>query len=203
MWHSTIGLIVILAIGILVAPLAAEAQPAGKVHRIGWLGSASPLAARANVEAFQQGLRDLGYVEGQNIAIEYRYADGKIDRFPDLAAELVRLKVDVMVVGSGPAVLATKNATQTIPIVMVGGPDPVRSGLVASLARPGGNVTGLTQITGPEIFGKWVALLKEAVPSISRVGLLHVGWLQDARNPFGALMLKELQTATQALGVTL
>ena len=200
MWHITIGLIVILAIGILVAPLAAEAQPAGKVHWIGWLDLDSSLPRRALVEAFQQGLRDFGYVEGQNIAIEYRWAEAREDRLPDLAAELVHLKVDVMVVVSGQAVLAAKHATQTIPIVMMVGVDPVQRGLVASLARPGGNATGLTLSPGTEILGKRVELLKEAVPSISRVG-----WLHDARNPFSssARTLNALQTVTQALGLTL
>ena len=202
MWHSTIGLIVSLAIGILVAPLAAEAPPARKVHRIGWFAQASPLSGRANVEAFQHGLRDLGYVEGQNFVMEYRYAEGRLERLPDLAAELVRLKVDIMVVAGGVAALAARHATQTIPIVMVGGSgDPVREGLVASLAQPGGNVTGLTISTGPELWGKRVELLKEAVPSIARVGFLH-----QASNTFVALRAlrqNDMQTVTQALGVTL
>src|SRR5262245_3174977 len=114
MWHSTSGLIVLLAIGLLVAPLAAEAPPAGQVHRIGWLRPGTPLVGRANVEAFQQGLRVLGYIEGQNVVMEHRWAEGQYERFPDLAAELVRLQVDVIAAVSAPAVLAAKKATQTI-----------------------------------------------------------------------------------------
>ena len=200
MWCSAIGWIVTLTLSLLVAPLAAEAPPAGKVHRIGWLRPGNPLVGRANVEAFQQGLRDLGYVEGQNFVMENRWAEGQYERFPDLAAELVRLQVDVIAAVSAPAVLAAKHATQTIPIVMVGVGDPVRQGLVASLARPGGNVTGLTILTGPELWGKRLELLKEAVPSISRVGFLN-----DASNPFGgnrALRLNVLETVSQAQGWT-
>jgi putative ABC transport system substrate-binding protein len=145
-------------------------------------------------------LRDLGYVEGQNVVMENRWAEGQYERFPALAAELVRLQVDVIVAVSAPAVLAAKHATQTIPIVMVGVGDAVRQGLVASLARPGGNVTGLTNLTGPELWGKRLELLREAVPSISRVGLLN-----DASNPFGgnrALRLNVLETVSQAQGWT-
>src|SRR5262249_17998574 len=196
----TIGLILTLALGFLVAPLAAEAPPAGQVYRIGWLRPGTPLVGRANVEAFQQGLRDLGYVEGQPFGIENRWAEDHYERPPALAAELVRLQVDVMIAVSAPAVLAAKQATQTIPIVLVGVFDPVRQGLVASLARPGGNVTGLTISTGPELWGKRLELLKEAVPRISRVGFLH-----DASSPFGgnrALALDVLETVSQAQGWT-
>src|SRR6059058_1632548 len=131
------------ALGFLAAPLAVDAQQPGKVARIGVLSQGSSTSVAHILEAFRQGLRDLGYVEGQNIVIEYRYAEGKAERLPDLAAELVSLKVDVIMAGGTPAPLAAKHATRTIPIVMAAAGDPVGSGLVASLARPGGNVTGL------------------------------------------------------------
>jgi putative ABC transport system substrate-binding protein len=186
-----------LAGGLLTAPLAAEAQQAGKVARIGVLVPAEPASpTEPHVAGFRQGLRDLGYVEGLNVAVEYRYAHGKDDLYASLAAELVRLKVDVMVVGSSVPTQAAKNATQTIPIVMVGPGDPVGYGLVASIARPGGNVTGVSSLTGGELFRKWVELLKEAAPSISRVAFLRY-----AHNPLTAVFVKDLQTATEALGL--
>src|SRR5712691_704703 len=135
-----------LALGLLAGPLVADAQQAGKVARIGVLAQGSSTDAQHIGEAFRQGLRDLGYVEGQNIVIEYRWAEGRAERLPDLAAELVSLKVDVIVAGGTPPPFAAKHATRTIPIVMVAG-DPVGSGLVASLARPGGNVTGLSVLS--------------------------------------------------------
>ena len=182
-----------LAGGLLAAPLAAEAQQAGKVWRIGVLVPVEPESpTEPNVAAFRQGLHDLGYVEGQNIAVEYRYAHGKAELYAELLAQLVRLRVDVMVVGSGIPTLAAKNATQEIPIVGVGmSGDPVGIGLVTSLARPGGNVTGVSTRSGEGFFGKHVQLLKEAVPRISRVG-----YLRDPRNPASVLLLKEVQTAT-------
>jgi len=201
MRRSATGLLVTCAIGLLWTLLVATAQPAGKVWRLGILGfGAAPSAAELRQIPFWQAMRELGWVEGQNITVERRYAEGHRERLPDLADELVRLKVDVMVASGGPVVLVAKNATQTIPIVMLGVFDPVEQGLVASLARPGGNVTGLTTGTGPEIWGKRVALLKEAVPSISRVGFLY-----HARNPFAAnrATVNDMQTATQALGLTL
>src|SRR5216684_1802467 len=143
--------------GIVASPLAAEAQQAAKVPRIGYLGG--NLAANPHVpEAFRQGLRDLGYVEGRNVVIEYRDAEGKFDRLPALAAELVALKVDVILAGGGPHALAAKQATRTLPIVFASAADPVSSGLVTSLARPGGNVTGLS-IQSPELVGKRLELL--------------------------------------------
>jgi hypothetical protein len=142
-------LVLILTLAFLAAPLAAGAQPAGRIPRIGYLGTSSPSLEPHLVEAFRQSLRDLGYSEGQNITIEYRWAEGQDDRLPDLAAELVRLKADVIVTTGTPGTLAAKQATKTIPIVMASSGNPVESGLVASLARPGGNVTGLT-IFGPE-----------------------------------------------------
>jgi putative ABC transport system substrate-binding protein len=189
----------IVTLGILAAPLAAAAQqPAGKVPRIGYLAPSSPSDATPGfVGAFRQGLRDLGYVEGKNIVIEYRSAEGKQERLPDLAAELVRLKVDIIVATTTSVALATKNATRTIPIVGVLVADPVGMGLVASLARPGGNITG-TSAFGIEIGAKQLELLKETVPRISRVAVLY--------NPAGGYsgpLLRELEGAARTLGVQL
>jgi putative ABC transport system substrate-binding protein len=186
-----------LAGGLLAAPLAAEAQPAGKVTRIGVLEPTSMASNAANLDAFRQGLRELGYVEGQNFVVEYRSADGRSERFPDLAAELVRLKVDVILTRGTPAVLAAKNATRTIPVVMAASGDPVLSGVVASLARPGGNVTGLSAIVG-EISGKRLELLREVIPGVSRVvGLFNMS------NPIDALQWKETEIAASSLRVQL
>ncbi|PYJ67511.1 MAG: ABC transporter substrate-binding protein [Verrucomicrobia bacterium] len=179
---------------ILTAVDLAEAQQA-KVSRIGYLGATTPGSAPA--EAFRQGLRDLGYVEGKNIIIEYRYAEGVNERFANLAAELVSLKVDVILTGGTPATQAAKNATQTVPIVMVNTVDPVGTGLVASLARPGGNITGLTNVSG-EFAGKLLELLKEAFPKVSRVAVL---W--DPANAGNALSLGEIKVAARALQITL
>ena len=185
------------AIWLLVAPLAGAAQQPAKVPRIGYLSPLSPSSDSTRIEAFRQGLRDFGYVEGQNIAIEYRYAEGKFNRLPDLAAELVRFKVDVIVVASTPGILAAKNATSTIPIVMALSADPVPTGLVSSLARPGGNITGLSLLSG-ELSGKRLELLKEVVPNLSRVAVL---W--DPVNPATLLQLRETEAAAQVLGVQL
>lgn len=159
---------------VLAAPLAAEPQPAGKVPRVGLLGAGSPSdpVVQGFVEGFRQGLRELGWVEGRNIVIEYRYAEGKYERLPDLAGELVRFKPDVIVAAPTEAALAAKNATSTIPIVMANVADPVGSGLVASLARPSGNVTGLSSM-GVDLTVKRLELLKEAVPGLSRVAILR------------------------------
>ena len=154
--------------GILAAPLAAKAQQAGKIYRIGYLSSGSSTAAPHLLEAFRQGLRELGWVEGQNIIIEYRRAEGRSERLPDLAAELVRLQVDTIVAPAIQDAAAAKNATGTIPIVMVAVTDPVGTGLIASLARPGGNVTGLSFSVGAETYGKGLELLKETVPKVRR-----------------------------------
>jgi putative tryptophan/tyrosine transport system substrate-binding protein len=151
----------LFALGVTV-----EAQQTKKVPRIGYLSSGS--RSSADVEAFQQGLRDLGYIEGQNITIEYRSTEGMAERLPNLAAELVRLKVDIIVVSGSPSTQAAKNATKTIPIVMTNVTDPVGIGLVASLAHPGGNVTGLSNV-GSDLGGKQLELLKEAFPKVSRV----------------------------------
>jgi ABC-type uncharacterized transport system substrate-binding protein len=182
---------------LLAAPLAAEAQPAAKIARIGYL--AFNLASSPHVhEAFRQGLRDLGYVEGRNVVIEYRHAEGKAERFPTLAAELVSLKVDLIVAGAYQATLATKNATKTIPIIMVAVADPVRMGLIASLVRPGGNITGLTLLAGTEIVGKHLELLKEAVPNLSRVAVLS-----NPANPMHIVRLREVEVAGRSLRVQL
>src|SRR5262249_32694183 len=176
---------------------SAEAQQPKKVPRIGLLLGSSPSSANAaRIEAFRQGLRDLGYIEGQNLIIEYRYAEGKVDRLPDLAAELVRLKVDAIFAESTPSVQAAKQATTTIPIVSVSG-DPVGLGLVASLARPGGNVTGLANFTS-ELAGKRLELLKEVVPRVSRVAVL---WNPDA--PSSTLRMRGTEAAAPSLGIKL
>ena len=163
--------IVALAVILAICEARAEAQQPTKVPRIGFLSPFSPSDNALWHQAFRLGLRDLGWVEGKNISIEYRYAEGRNDRLPDLAADLVRLKVDVIVTAVTSDALAAKKATRTIPIVMVAAGDPVASGLVESLARPGGNVTGLSQMT-PELAGKRLELLKEIVPKLSRVAVL-------------------------------
>ena len=152
-------------VGVILAPLGAEAQQAAKIPRIGILGASPTAAAGSRLEAFLQGLRDLGYVEGRDVVIEYRDAQGKLERLPDLAAELVELKVDVIVAVSTLHALAAKQATRTIPIVFAAAQDPVTSRLVTSLARPGGNVTGLS-VLAPELVGKRLELLKQAVPGV-------------------------------------
>src|SRR6266851_6777875 len=162
----------VFSLGGLSAPLAADAQPTGKVYRIGYLGMGSATVSPPFVEAFREGLRELGLVEGQNIVIDYRFAEGRFDRLPELAAELVLLKVDVIMAGPTPPAMAAKNATGTIPIVMAGVGDPVEQGLIASLARPGGNVTGLSFSVGMDISGKGLELLREAVPKARRVAIL-------------------------------
>ena len=161
-----IGFAVVLTLGLL-APLAGEAQPTARVPRIGILRPGSP--PDPLVEAFRQGLRELGYAEGRNISIEYRWAEGRDERLPSLAADLVRLQVDVIVAGA--AAVAVKQATNVIPIVMPTAADPGKHGLVASLARPGGNVTGLTSLS-EELPGKWMELVKETLPRVSRVAVL-------------------------------
>jgi putative tryptophan/tyrosine transport system substrate-binding protein len=190
---------ILVAVMLAVAVLA-EAQQPKKVARIGYLSSGDPASESARSEPIRLALRDLGYIEGQNIAIEYRYSEGKRDRPPELAAELVRLKVDVIVVGGGTiSVRAAKNATKTIPIVMAGrGIDPVEAGLVESLARPGGNVTGITLLS-VELGGKRLELLKEAVPKLARVAVLY-----DPANPPSLHEVKEvLPVAARALGLTI
>jgi putative tryptophan/tyrosine transport system substrate-binding protein len=194
--------ILLLALAALVLPNTqpAEAQQPKKVPRIGYLSNTDRAGESTRSEAIRRALRELRYIEGQNIAIEYRYAEGKPDRAPELAAELTHLKVDIIVVAGGKRIiLAGKNATKTIPIVMVGvGVDPVEAGLVESLARPGGNVTGITNLTG-ELGGKRLELLKEAVPKLARVAVLY-----DPASLGGVLEVKELlPVAARALGLTL
>src|SRR5262245_50603061 len=162
MWYSPAGCILMLTLSLLTAPLAARAQAPGQVYRIGFLGTDPPLAPLW--EALLDGLREHGYVEGRNLVFERRFSDGHAERFLELAAELVRLRVDCLLVPTTPAALAAKHATQTIPIVMLAALDPVGAGLVASLARPGGNLTGLS-VLAPELSGKRLELLKEVVPS--------------------------------------
>jgi putative ABC transport system substrate-binding protein len=174
-----------------------NAQQPTKVSRIGFLSAPSPSAVSARAEAFRQGLHDLGHVEGQDVAIEYRYAEGKLDRFPALAAELVRLKVDVIVTGTSAGTRSAKEATATIPIVMAQDGDPVGNGFVASLARPGGNITGLSSLA-PEISGKRLELLKEIGPKFSRVAVFG-----NSASPGTAQSLKESELAAGAFGVQL
>jgi len=183
----------VIAGGLLAAPLAAKAQEAGKVARIGVLNSGSPPAPF--VESFKQGLRELGYVEGRNISIEYRWAEGRDERLPGLAADLVRLKVDV-IVASSQAAVAAKQATTAIPIVMPIITDPVRLGLVASLGRPGGNVTGFAT-QNDELPGKWMELVKETLPKVSRVAVLF----QPTYD--GGVQLKASEAAARSLGMRL
>jgi putative ABC transport system substrate-binding protein len=185
---------------LLALSFPAAAQQPKKVHRIGYLLAGDPTRESVRLEAIRLALRELGYIEGQNIATEYRYAEGKIDRLPELAAELVRLKVELIVVAGGdPWVRAAQNATRTIPIVMTGaGLAPVEAGLVESLARPGGNVTGITNLSR-ELGGKRLELLKEVVPKVARVAVLH-NWTNAA----SVREVKEvLPVAARALGLTI
>ena len=187
----------VIAFVLLVAGAVAPAQQPAKIPRIGYLTGVPLSANSARVEAIHQGLRELGYVEGKNIVIEYRSAEGKLDRLPALAAELVRLKVDIIVsAGLGPT-RALKDATTTIPIVMTNDGDPVGTGIVASLARPGGNITGLSTLA-PELSGKRLELLKEIIPRLSRVAVFRT-----STQPGNAPVLKELDLAAGALKVKL
>jgi ABC-type uncharacterized transport system substrate-binding protein len=192
-----------IAVFTLCAMLSALSFPAGaqqptQVPRIGFLAALSPSAMSGRVEAFRQGLRELGYVEGKNIVIEYRSADGKLDRLPALAAELVRLKVDVIVTGGSVNTRAAKAATSTIPIVMANDNDPVGDGIVASLARPGGNITGLSNFA-PELSGKRLEILREVVPKLFRVAVFG----NNSTNPGYAQMLRELEPAAKAFKMKL
>ena len=190
--------IVALLVGLIFASVHAEAQQLKKIPRVGFLAGAS---GEPNLRGLRQGLRELGYVEGKNIITEYRVSEGEFDRFHALAAELVRLKVDVIVTQGTPAAAAAKNATSTIPIIMSGGTDPVATGLVLSLARPGGNITGVT-IMNEELAGKrlelLLELLKETSPKVSRLGVL---W--NSANPGTAVVFKQTQAAAQELRLSL
>ena len=191
---------ILIAVVLLAVGVIAEAQQPKKVYRIGYLAITEPASESTRAQAIRMALRELGYTEGQNIVVEYRYAEGKRDRYSELAAELVGLKVDIILVAGGDvAIRAAKNATKTIPIIMTGaGSDPVEAGHVESLARPGGNVTGLTSLSR-ELGGKRLELLKEAVPKLASVAVLY-----DPANPAGVRDLKEvLPVAAQALKLTI
>ena len=188
-------LLALIALG--ASPLAAEAQQTERVWRIGYLGQTA--GSNANDAAFVDELRSLGYVEGRNLAIVYRWAAGNFERLPELAAELVRLKLDLIVTGATEPVRAAKRATSTIPLVMTGASDPVGSGLVASLARPGGNVTGMT-IQSTDLAGKDLQLVRELVPGATRIGVLIQ---KGGKDTAGSLFIEQLQTVTKKLGITL
>ena len=190
-----IGPAVILVLNVILAPHAAEAQQAGKVYRIGILETIAASRNATNIDAFRQGLKELGYVEGQNLAIEYRSADGRAERFADLAAELLRLQVDLIVTRGTPAALAAKKATKTVPIVMAASGDPLGSGIVASLARPGGNITGLSSIVA-DLGPKRLELLKEALQTVSRVGVVA-----NMSNPAIEAEWRQIQAAARLLGI--
>jgi putative tryptophan/tyrosine transport system substrate-binding protein len=190
---------VLVLIGLLLTSIdfAGAQQLEGRIPRVGFLGAGSASALAANVEAFRQGMHDLGYIEGKNIAIEYRYAEGNTDRVRDLAGELVGLKVDIIVTYQTPSVLALKKASPTIPIVFTMLSFPVESGIVASFARPGGNATGLT-VLSEQLNGKRLELLKESVPNPTRIGVLS-----NPANPTQSLEWKEIQATAQVLGLKL
>jgi putative tryptophan/tyrosine transport system substrate-binding protein len=190
-----IGLAVVLAVSLAIVPLVAEAQQSGKMYRIGVLETMSATLNTANLDAFRQGLRELGYEERRDFVIEYRSADGRPERFPGLATELVRLKVDLIVTRGTPAVLAAEKATGSIPIVMATSADPTRFGIVSSLARPGGNVTGLSTIA-VELAGKRLELLKEAIPRITRIALLG-----NMSNPASTSNWRQIEVAARSLGL--
>jgi putative ABC transport system substrate-binding protein len=199
MINRMLAAVMALALGVLSLPFAIGAQEgkAGKVVRIGRLSPLSAETDRTNLEAFRKGLRELGWVEGQSFTIETRFADGKPERLPELAVELVRQRVDLILTGSTPGALAAKRATSTIPIVMVTTGDPVRDGLVTSLARPGGNITGVTAL-GQALDTKRLELIKEAVPGVTRVAVLV-----DPDSYYTALFLREKDAAARRLGVEL
>jgi putative ABC transport system substrate-binding protein len=188
-----------IAGGLLAAPLAAEAQKPGKVYRIGWLAITAPTSAPRPSESFLQGLRDHGFAEGQNVIIERRYSEGREDRHAAFVAELVQMKVDLIVTGTSAAAHAAKQATSTIPIVMVAVANPERQGLVVSLARPGGNLTGISNQVGGEASGKVFQVLKETVPKLSKLGII---WNPD--NQASAMSFREIEVpAANVLRVAL
>src|SRR5262245_18783212 len=191
------GPAILVAVMLLAVAVIAEAQQQKKIARIGFFSATSPTVTAYRIDAFRQGLRQLGYAEGKDFVIEDRYADGKLDRLNELAAELVRLKVDIIVTAGPAPTRAAKAATATIPIVTAQDPDPVANGFVASLAHPGGNITGLSRLT-PEISGKRMELLKETVPKLSRVAVLWTSTL-----PGQALNLREVGLAAGPLSVQL
>jgi putative ABC transport system substrate-binding protein len=194
---TTVARLATLVLSLLVAPLAIHAQQGPPPWRIGFLGAEFPATSQHFLDAFRHGLQDLGYVESRNITIETRWAEGHHDRFPALVAELVRLKVHVLLTISTPAALTAKQATPAIPIVFIGG-EPLSSGVVGSLARPGGNLTGMSLALGEAFAGKWLELLREAIPTVSQVAIL---W--HPANPANVAYVNELQVSAQRLGVTL
>jgi putative tryptophan/tyrosine transport system substrate-binding protein len=188
--------LVTIDLSVIGKPVAAEAQQAARVSRIGFI---SPTSPGPTIHAFRQGLREAGYVEGQNVILETRFAEGRSERLPELVAEVIKLKVDVLVVGASLGALAAKKATTTVPVVFAGIIDPVAPGIVASLARPGGNITGVTfGIGGSGFAGKWVELLKDAVPTVSQIAVL---W--NSASPTGAPLVQEMQAAARTLNVKL
>lgn len=195
----TIQVVVFICVllAVFLRGVSAEAQHSAKASRIGYLIGVPPSPYAARTEAFRQGLRELGYIEGKNIIVEWRYGDGNLDHLPALAADLVHLKIDILVTAASGPIGVAKKATDTIPIVMAFDNDPVSNGFVASLARPGGNITGLS-ILGPDISGKQLELLKEIVPKLSRVAVLGT-----STNPSNAPSLKEVDVAARAFGVQL
>jgi putative ABC transport system substrate-binding protein len=195
MRRSVTGLL--LALGLLV-PLAANAQPSATIPRVGFIDATSPDSGRHLLDAFRQGLRELGYIEGHNITIEARWAEERPERFPDLVAELLRLQVDVLVIDTGTGARAAQQATQTLPVVFVAVGDPVAQGIIPSLARPGGNITGLSYALAEGFAGKWVELLKEAIPNASRLAVLR-----GPGGPVSTIQVKDAQVAAQALGMAL
>jgi putative ABC transport system substrate-binding protein len=198
MWLHIMELIVTLALGLLVAPLTAEAQQAPRVYRIGWLSAGPPPPTpTVQMQAFQQGLRDLGYVEGQNLVMEYRYGEGKAERLREVAAELIQLPVDVIVAVGASGTRGAQRATRTIPIVMTGNYDPVGEGFVASLARPGGNITGLSNLRAA-LIGKQLEILKETVPQSTRIAVLA-----NPVSPGHVPLLHNLTVAAEALKLSL
>jgi len=192
------GLVAVAALLLVAAPLAVDAQLAAKMPRIGLLSLNSQESSRSTVDAFRKGLRERGWVDGQNIVIEVRYADGMIDRLPAFVAELIRLKVDIIVTTSSATTEAAKDATRTIPIVMAVSADALGEGFVTSLAHPTGNITGLTFLTGPEIAGKQLELLKAVAPAAS-----HIAVLANPTNRAHASLTRELQVAARTFGVQL
>jgi putative ABC transport system substrate-binding protein len=198
MWYQAVGRLVTLVLSMLIAPLLAVAQPAGKVPKIGMLHPGSAIAVARNFEAFTQGLRELGYSEGQNIMIEQRYAEGSSERLPALAAELANLHVDVFVVNSNRVAEAVQQTTTQLPIVMISAEEPVAFGLAKSLARPGGTITGVAVVPGAEIYSKNLELLKEVLPPDA-----HIGVLFNPTSASNALWLQATEEAAQRLQVTL
>ena len=195
MWYSAVGFLVTLTLSLLTAPLAAEAQPAGKVYRIGMLETRSTVLNTANIDAFRQGLLELGYKEGQNLKIVYRSSDGRDEQFPGLASEFVRLQVDLILTRGTPAALAAKSASRTIPIVMAASGDPVVTGIVASSARPGGNVTGLSSAV-PELTAQQIELLRAVLPTLARVAVL-----MNMGNPVHPPQWRDVEATARALGI--